>query len=48
MEYQKRINILGNLSNSKLPKYVPRQWVEIYDQSDGTCNINKEIIFKTP
>ena len=46
MEYQKIINILGNLSNSRLPRYVTRKWVEMYDQSDRTYNVNKKIDLK--
>ena len=30
MEYQKVINLLGNISD-KLPRFVTKKWVEIYD-----------------
>ena len=47
MEYQKIINLLGNVSD-KVPRYVTKKWIEIYDESGGTYNINKAIRFKTP
>ena len=46
MEYQEVINLLGNISD-KVRRFVTKKWVEIYDQSGGTCNTNKEIRFKT-
>ena len=42
MEYH-----LGNISD-KVPRYVTKKWVEIYDESGGTYNLNKDIRFKTP
>ena len=49
MEYQKIINFLGKtIDSTKLPKYTTRKWIEIYDQSNGTHNVNKDIRFKTP
>ena len=47
MEYQKTINLLGNISD-QVPRFVTKKWVEIYDESDGTYSVNKEIRFKTP
>ena len=47
MEYQKIINLLGNIPD-KVPRFVTKKWVEIYDESGGTYNVNKEIRFKTP
>ena len=47
MEYQKIINLLGN-SPDQVPRFVTKKWVEIYDESGGTYNVNKEIRFKTP
>ena len=47
MEYQKIINLLGNIPD-QVPRFVTKKWVEIYDESGGTCNVNKEIRFKTP
>ena len=46
MEYQEVINLSGNISD-KVRRFVTKKWVEIYDQSGGTCNTNKEIRFKT-
>ena len=34
--------------NKDLPKYVTKKWIEVYDQSDGNYDINKEIRIKTP
>ena len=47
MEYQKIINLLGNISN-KVRRFVTKKWVEIYDKSGRTNNTNKEIRFKKP
>ena len=32
--------------NKDLPKYVTKKWIEVYDQSDGNYDINKEIRIK--
>ena len=47
MEYQKIINLLGNIPDQVL-RFVGKKWVEIYNESGGTYNVNKEIRFKTP
>ena len=47
MEYQKIINLLGNIPD-QVPRFVTKKWVEIYDESGGTYNVNKEIRFKIP
>ena len=48
MEFQKIVNFLGTTSDDKdLPKFVTKKWVEVYDQSDGNYNVNKEIRIKT-
>ena len=47
MEYQKIINLLGNIPD-QVPRFVTKKWVEIYDKSGRTCNANKESRFKTP
>ena len=47
MEYQKIINLLGNVSD-KLPRFITKKWIEIFDESGGTYNTNKNIRFKTP
>ena len=46
MEYQKIINLLGNVSD-KLTRFITKRWIEIYDESGGTYNTNKDIRFKT-
>ena len=43
MECQKIINLLDNVSDKVMPRYVTIKWIEIYDESDGTYNVNKEI-----
>ena len=48
MEYKKITNLLGGLVDpEKLPRYTTIKWVEIYDESDGTYNPNKDVRFKT-
>ena len=49
MENKKIINLLGGtIDIAKLPKYTTVRWIEIYDESDGTYNPNKDVRFKTP
>ena len=49
MEYQKIINPLGKTTDSaKLPKFTTKKWIEIFDQSNGSYNKNKDIRVKTP
>ena len=45
MEYQKIINLLGNVS-SRPSKFRTRNWIEINDESRGTYNGNSNK-FKT-
>ena len=48
MEFQKIVNFLDITSHNKdLPWFVTKKWIEIYDQSEGNCNTNKEIRIKT-
>ena len=48
MEFQKTTNFLDITSDNKnLPKFVIKKWVEVYDQSQGNYNIDKEIRIKT-
>ena len=48
MEFQKITNFLDITSDNKdLPKFVTKKWIEVYDQSEGNYNPNKEIIIKT-
>ena len=46
MEYQKITNLLGCTSD-KIPRFITKKWIEVYDQPGGTYNINKQIRFKT-
>ena len=48
MEFQRIINFLDiNSDNNDLPKFVTKKWVEVYDQSQGNYDVNKEIRIKT-
>ena len=48
MEFQKITNFLDTTSDDKdLPRFVTKKWIEVYNQSKGSCNHNKEIIIKT-
>ena len=47
MEFQKTVNFLNTNSDEKLPRFITKTWVEIYDQSAGNYNVNKEIRIKT-
>ena len=46
MEYQKIKNVLDNIPN-KVPRFITKKWIEVYDQSGETYNTNKQIRFKT-
>ena len=49
MEFQKIVNLLDTTSDDKdLPKFVPKKWIEVYDQSEKKCSANKEIKIKKP
>ena len=45
MEYQKIINLLDNTPNQPT-KFRTKDWVEINDDTRGTCNINIQTKFK--
>ena len=48
MEFQKIPNFLDiNSDNKDLPKFITKKWIEVYDQSQGNYNPNKEIRIKT-
>ena len=41
-------NFLDTTSDDKdLPKSVTKKWIEVYDQSGGNYNVDKEIRIKT-
>ena len=48
MEFEKIINLLDTTSDNKdLPRFVTKKWIEVYDQSEKSYSINKEIRIKT-
>ena len=48
MEFQKIVNFLDTTCDNKdLPTFVPKKWIDAYDQSEGNYNVNKEIRIKT-
>ena len=48
MEFQKMTNFVDKASDNKeLPKFVARKWIEVYYQSKGNYDVNKEIRIKT-
>ena len=47
MEYQKITNLLDTTSD-KITRLITKKWIEVHDQSRGSCNINKQIRFETP
>ena len=46
MEYQKIINLLGNMPNQP-SKFRTKNWVEVNDDACETYNTNNQIKFKT-
>ena len=48
MGYNKITNLLGKLTEDEIPKLTTIKWIEIFDQSDGAYNPNKDIRVKTP
>ena len=48
MGYNKITNLLGKLDKDEIPKFTAIKWIEIFDQSNGAYNQNKDIRFKTP
>ena len=48
MEFQKIVDFLDTTSDDKnLPRFVTKKWIEVYDQSEGNYNVNKEIRIET-
>ena len=47
MGYNKITNLLGKLDKDEILKFTTIKRIEIFDQSNGTCNKNKDIRFKT-
>ena len=48
MGYNKITNLLGKLTEDRIPKFTSIKWIEIFDQSNGNYNPNKDIKLKTP
>ena len=46
MGYNKITNLLEKLDMDEIPKFTTIKWTEIFDQSNGTYNKNKDIRFK--
>ena len=46
MEYQKITNQLDTTSDNE-PRFITKKWIEVYDQSGGSYNVNKQIRFRT-
>ena len=47
MVYKKIENLLGiNADDFTKPKYSTKKWIEIFDQSNGSYNKDKDIRFK--
>ena len=38
---------MGKPAEDEIPKFATMKWIEMFDQSNGTWNINKDIRFKT-
>ena len=48
MDFQKIVNFLDATYDDKdLPRFVTKKWIEVYHQSGGNYNVNKEIRIKT-
>ena len=45
MEYKKIINLLHDTTN-QTSKFRTINWIEISDESPGTCNVRNQIKFK--
>ena len=49
MGFQKVVNLLDMTFDDKdLPRFVIKNCIEVYDQKEGSYNVNKEIRIKTP
>ena len=48
MEFQKIVNLFdAAFDDQDLLRFVTKKWVEVYDQSGGSYNVNKEIRIET-
>ena len=47
MEFQKIVNFFDTTFDDKyLPRFAIKKWIEVYDQSEGNCDVNKKIRIK--
>ena len=46
MEYQRITNLLGNIPD-KVPRFITKKRIKVYDQYGGSYSTNKQIRFKT-
>ena len=46
MEYQKIINLLGNIPD-KVSRFISKKLVKVHDHSEKSYNTNRQIRFKT-
>ena len=48
VEFQKITNFFDiNFDDKDFPRCATKKWIEVYDQSEGNYNSNKEIRIKT-
>ena len=48
MEFQKITSFLDTTPDDKdLPRFVTKKWIEVYDKSEQTYDVNKKIRIKT-
>ena len=49
MEFQKNVNLFETISDDKdLPRFATKKWIEVFDQSGGNYNVDKENRIKRP
>ena len=47
IEFPRNVNFLDTTSDNKdLPRFFTKKWIEVYDQSEGNYNVQKEIRIK--
>ena len=47
MEFENIVNLVDTTSDDKdLPRFATKKWIEVYDQSEGNYNVNKETKIK--
>ena len=48
MEYEEIPNLWGDDNFDKLPRFITKNLIEVFHQSRGTYNPNKQVRFITP